>query len=519
MYLFKPKTKKYTFMIQNLETATREITHPHKVAIYPATNLQFVIIMPTDKDQYDFINAFAEVSLKNKAQVDIFNSDTDFTEIYQRLEEFNDKPYILFADLDFISQFNRKFSEQTAHEKIENINTSNKKDPPLLISYTKENSLQSASALLFNHRLGILLASLTNFKETNTTKIFNAILTNGNTITRILSQNNVFSANELFNIILKMYPLIVTKVRSGLYEIEKTVSSMIGYRYQALNVKQQFSTALGKNVTVLAESVRKDSQLVPLSSTNFMLINIYRSSTPNAKTILYIPGDGFVRSISMDDIIAANLASKTNCNVVMLNPRLAPEYSFPFPLHDTLNAIIFILVNYRKLNLNIEDMAGFGYSSGSTLWLQLLGIIDSSKLNISKLYLFSPQVAFGKEFPPQEDFNAEPHFGQGVIKSLANDYSSQVKNRQLLDDPRFSPLSAKEKSISPNTIIFTTEGDYNRPSLIRFCENRNATLHTVEANGGHLALWSDERVLKYIASHIIKTNIVNAETEILVSKL
>ena len=173
------------------------------------------------------------------------------------------------------------------------------------------------------------------------------------------------------------------------------------------------------------------------------------------------------------------------------------------------------LFNHKKeLRLNLEEVAGFGYSSGSTLWLQLYQLLHAEMFNISHLFLYSPQVGFGIDFPADNMFSNEPYFKKNVILPLANDYFRLLEKFELLDQPVISPLSAK-RPIPIKIDIFTAPGDYNQKSLIKYSElQSNVRLHTVhQAQGGHLALWADKCVLHEMSECIATSFTLNNQTQ------
>lgn len=89
-------------------------------------------------------------------------------------------------------------------------------------------------------------------------------------------------------------------------------------------------------------------------------IRIYRAAgkTPEA-VVLYLHGGGFVvGGLDSHDDVCAELCSRTGCEVVSVDYRLAPEHRHPAAFDDAMAAFEWAIQNYAQPIVLVGDSAG-----------------------------------------------------------------------------------------------------------------------------------------------------------------
>ncbi len=101
-----------------------------------------------------------------------------------------------------------------------------------------------------------------------------------------------------------------------------------------------------------------------------------RRGVRNSPRLFYVHGGSFVLERGpLHDVLAAQLAERTGCEVVAVDYRLAPEHPFPAALDDVLAAYRWLLRSD-----DAGDIAMFGDSAGAGLALAALQRVRSQRL-------------------------------------------------------------------------------------------------------------------------------------------
>ena len=125
-------------------------------------------------------------------------------------------------------------------------------------------------------------------------------------------------------------------------------------------------------------------------------IRIYRPKNISAPypTLFYVPGTAFVaREIAFTGVICTHIAEQSNCQVIVINHRLAPEDQFPKGLDDAYNLLRFF-VKAPKFLFKIDNtkMAIVGYSSGGNFAASMAMQGKEEGLLITRQILISPML-------------------------------------------------------------------------------------------------------------------------------
>ena len=86
--------------------------------------------------------------------------------------------------------------------------------------------------------------------------------------------------------------------------------------------------------------------------------------------LIWIPGGGFISYlVGCHDSSCSNIAARSGYRVMLVHPRLAPEYKAPIPLHDVCAAVTTIYDQAEKFHIDATRIALGGDSSGANLSL------------------------------------------------------------------------------------------------------------------------------------------------------
>jgi len=98
-------------------------------------------------------------------------------------------------------------------------------------------------------------------------------------------------------------------------------------------------------------------------------LRIYSPRTDGVKSVLlYFHGGGFVLGgIDTFEGITSTLAEKTDCIVVAVGYRLAPEHKFPTASEDSYAALKWVAENASRINGDPGKIAIIGESAGGNL--------------------------------------------------------------------------------------------------------------------------------------------------------
>ena len=112
--------------------------------------------------------------------------------------------------------------------------------------------------------------------------------------------------------------------------------------------------------------VRDDFLPGPEGNIPFRLYSSQRKATP--PVIIYFHGGGWVfGSLDSHDNICRSLADKTDCMIICVDYRLAPETPFPGALEDAYAALLWVWQHGSKLNADTKKIIVAGDSAGGNL--------------------------------------------------------------------------------------------------------------------------------------------------------
>ncbi|KAI0023011.1 Alpha/Beta hydrolase protein [Xylariomycetidae sp. FL0641] len=175
---------------------------------------------------------------------------------------------------------------------------------------------------------------------------------------------------------------------------------------------------------------------------------------PKAKrpAIINFHGGGFILGQGTDDARWAHAAAKDLGAVVFsVNYRLAPNYPFPTPVEDCVDAILQICARAEKYYLDLDRVLLSGFSAGGTLatssWIVLQDParwdynLPSEPPKIGGLILYYPLLDWTVDRPQKRRASKRPDetLPSGLTDLIDASYMHPPVPRRERDDIRLSP--------------------------------------------------------------------------------
>lgn len=224
-------------------------------------------------------------------------------------------------------------------------------------------------------------------------------------------------------------------------------------RYRALLYDAQAKRPRGPDVASVTDVVAdQDGCAVPL--------RIYVPEGNPIAVMLYMHGGGWTTgSIAGWDPVMRRLANATQCIVLSVEYRLAPEHPFPAAVDDVLAALGWVAANRACLPGAALPLVIAGDSAGGNLAAAVAILArDAAGPEIALQLLVYPSVSGDIDLPSLTDLTP-PRLTRDDIGWY---YDSYLPDRGARRDPRFSPLDADDLSSLPPALILTAENDVLR---------------------------------------------------------
>lgn len=190
--------------------------------------------------------------------------------------------------------------------------------------------------------------------------------------------------------------------------------------------------------------------------------------------IIYFHGGGFVLGdLDSYDALCRTLANESNCRVIAVDYRLAPEHPFPAAIEDSLAAVQWVEDHAAELLVDANHIGVAGDSAGGNLAAL---VCQRAKENrgtpqIAFQLLIYPALALSVRHPGERETGELPEIGFPLDpRALSWFHRYYVPEGVDPDDPRLSPLSAKDLSGLPGAYIVTAGLDPLRNDAISYAE-------------------------------------------------
>lgn len=179
--------------------------------------------------------------------------------------------------------------------------------------------------------------------------------------------------------------------------------------------------------------------------------------------ILYFHGGGFVLGgIEAYDHFCRKLSKLTQCAVVSVDYRLAPEFKFPAAHNDALVSLDWVLSNGLALGLDTTSLFLAGDSSGGNLAASLAFQARERKIPIRGQVLIYPVLDFSA---PKNRYYDQFLLGEEGSKWFARNFLDSDQNRA---DPRLSLKFNQDFTHLPDALIIQAEYDHLNEEIEEF---------------------------------------------------
>jgi acetyl esterase len=195
-------------------------------------------------------------------------------------------------------------------------------------------------------------------------------------------------------------------------------------------------------------------------------VRVYQpSASASHPVLLYFHGGAFfLGSLNTHDHIARELANATQCTVVSVGYRLAPEHAFPAGLEDCHAVVQWIATHGRDPEQGIgwdgQTLAVAGDSSGGTFAAAVAAKDHDDGLRcITHQVLFYPSLDL--DFDPARYESLKTNaVGYGLETALLKPFNTfYLASGADPADPRVSPIKRRDLHGLPPTFIVTAEHD------------------------------------------------------------
>lgn len=183
-------------------------------------------------------------------------------------------------------------------------------------------------------------------------------------------------------------------------------------------------------------------------------VRIYRPDGA-VNTILFIHGGGWVvGSLDTHDNSCRYLANQSNCNVVSIGYRKAPEFPFPAAVVDCDRALDWLLDSADELRLDVSRLVVCGESAGGNLAAILAIHARDRGISLAGQALIYPVI------DTRMDTASYRQFAQGYFLSAEAMawFTRHYAPPEAQQHPDLVPLNAELAGLAP-TLIATADHD------------------------------------------------------------
>ena len=194
--------------------------------------------------------------------------------------------------------------------------------------------------------------------------------------------------------------------------------------------------------------------------------------------IVYFHGGGFVLGdLDSYDALCRTLANESNCRVIAVDYRLAPEHPFPAAVEDCLAAVQWVEDHAAELLVDANHIAVAGDSAGGNLAALVCQKAKENKgvPQIAFQLLIYPALALGLPRSYSEESGELPEMGFPLDpRALSWFLRYYIPDGVDPADPRLSPLSARDLTGLPPAYIVTAGLDPLRNDAIAYVDRLKA---------------------------------------------
>ncbi|MEO1964667.1 alpha/beta hydrolase fold domain-containing protein [Hyphomonas sp.] len=200
---------------------------------------------------------------------------------------------------------------------------------------------------------------------------------------------------------------------------------------------------------------------IPSSDGGTIRARSLRPSTKPGGVLVYYHGGGWVLSnIDEYDTLGRQLAARTNCTVLLVEYRKAPEHPYPTAPNDAWDAVLWAKANMSALaGGDVPLMVGGDSAGGNLAAIVCQKAKAAGGPDISLQLLVYPVTDGAMETPGYADPNNQLLLNTPLMAWFWDHYAPNKEDRLKTDA---SPLRADDLSGLPPALIITAEYDILR---------------------------------------------------------
>jgi acetyl esterase len=162
------------------------------------------------------------------------------------------------------------------------------------------------------------------------------------------------------------------------------------------------------------------------------------SNIDNLPILIYFHGGGFIYGdIESHDNLCKHLAFKTQCAVLSVEYRLAPEHKFPTAVNDAWDSVKWTIKNANMLGINPDVVAVGGDSAGGNLAAVCAILARDLGIALRLQLLIYPGVGGIQTTASRQTFAKGFRLDDVEISKMINHYTS---NSEDYNNWKFTPL-------------------------------------------------------------------------------
>ncbi len=210
-------------------------------------------------------------------------------------------------------------------------------------------------------------------------------------------------------------------------------------------------------------------------------VRIYKpvSQRTPPRTLLFMHGGGWIMGdLNSHDQVCVDLCLRCKITVIALDYALSPENRFPVALNQCFSTYLMLLKDKTLLGHDSERILICGDSAGGNLAaaLSLKLRIESKPLPRAQI-LFYPCLSLDFNSPSYITFSQAPILDKNSMRWF---WGAYLNENYQIQNPLAVPLTEKNLTSLPETIMCTAEIDPLASEGLKFVENLRKCSNTVE---------------------------------------
>ena len=240
--------------------------------------------------------------------------------------------------------------------------------------------------------------------------------------------------------------LLQLLARSGQPPIEKSTAAEARTNYDA------FMLQMGGSAAPIGEMIDRTIE----GPAGRMRIRIYRPAGTVVRllpAILYFHGGGWVMgSLEGYDLVYRYFCAQSECALIAIDYRLAPEHKFPAGIDDAVGAFRWLSANAVGLGIDPARIVVAGDSAGGNIAAVAAQLLRREPRPPCLQWLMFPATDFGFESPSYASCGEGFFVTRAAMEWFRGHYLNDLAE---IEDPRASPLRAADLSGVAPALVFT----------------------------------------------------------------